>query len=114
MCFNCFQLIESGDVYVTAPDQLGETGAWHPQCFKCTTCQEFLVDLVYFYSEQKQTIFCGRHQAELLIPRCAACDQVVTICVKLCNTQTDRLTDRQTQTHNHHDIILHNKLFPFS
>ena len=79
MCFNCFQLIESGDVYVTAPDQLGETGAWHPQCFKCTTCQEFLVDLVYFYSEQKQTIFCGRHQAEVVIPRCAACDQVLYV-----------------------------------
>jgi len=76
VCIGCFQLVEVGDVFVTAPEQLGEGSAWHPQCFKCTQCKKLLVDLVYFFSEQKQSIYCGRHQAELLIPRCAACDQV--------------------------------------
>ena len=76
VCIGCFQLVEPGDVYVTAPDNVGEASAWHPQCFKCTKCQELLVDLVYFFSEQEQSIYCGRHQAELFFSRCAACDQV--------------------------------------
>ena len=66
-------------MYINAPDHVGETSAWHPQCFKCTKCQELLVDLVYFFSEQEQSIYCGRHQAELFFPRCAACDQVSNV-----------------------------------
>lgn len=47
---------------------------WHPACFACSTCNELLVDLIYFYHEGK--IHCGRHHAELLKPRCSACDEV--------------------------------------
>lgn len=47
---------------------------WHPACFACSTCNELLVDLIYFYQEGK--IHCGRHHAELLKPRCSACDEV--------------------------------------
>lgn len=47
---------------------------WHPACFVCTTCQELLVDLIYFYQNGK--IICGRHHAELLKPRCSSCDEV--------------------------------------
>lgn len=47
---------------------------WHPTCFACSTCSELLVDLIYFYHDGK--IHCGRHHAELLKPRCSACDEV--------------------------------------
>lgn len=47
---------------------------WHPACFACSTCNELLVDLIYFYHDGK--IHCGRHHAELLKPRCSACDEV--------------------------------------
>lgn len=49
---------------------------WHPACFACSTCSELLVDLIYFYHDGK--IHCGRHHAELLKPRCSACDEVKT------------------------------------
>ena len=36
--------------------------------------QELLVDLIYFYKDRK--LYCGRHHAEALKPRCSACDEV--------------------------------------
>ena len=36
--------------------------------------QELLVDLIYFYKDRK--LYCGRHHAETLKPRCSACDEV--------------------------------------
>ena len=32
------------------------------------------MDLIYFYKDRK--LFCGRHHAETLKPRCSACDEV--------------------------------------
>lgn len=52
----------------------GPNPCWHPACFVCATCQELLVDLIYFYHSGK--ILCGRHHAELLKPRCSSCDEV--------------------------------------
>lgn len=52
----------------------GHGVCWHPPCFICTVCNELLVDLIYFYQDGK--IYCGRHHAECLKPRCAACDEV--------------------------------------
>lgn len=52
----------------------GHNASWHPGCFACSVCQELLVDLIYFYREGK--VYCGRHHAESLKPRCAACDEV--------------------------------------
>lgn len=37
-------------------------------------CNELLVDLIYFHQDGK--IYCGRHHAERLKPRCTACDEV--------------------------------------
>lgn len=45
-------------------------------------CNELLVDLIYFYQDGK--IYCGRHHAERLKPRCTACDEVST-----CQTHAD-------------------------
>lgn len=50
---------------------------WHPKCFTCSTCDELLVDLTYCVHDDK--IYCERHYAELLKPRCNACDEVRTI-----------------------------------
>lgn len=52
----------------------GQHTCWHAACFVCTVCKELLVDLIYFYKDSK--VYCGRHHAESLKPRCAACDEV--------------------------------------
>lgn len=49
--------------------------AWHPSCFVCCLCHELLVDLIYFY--EGGGVYCGRHHAEQLKPRCAACDEII-------------------------------------
>lgn len=50
---------------------------WHPACFVCCRCDELLVDLIYFYKDG--LVYCGRHHAEELKPRCTACDEVCLI-----------------------------------
>ena len=47
---------------------------WHQHCFKCKSCNETIVDYIYFWHENE--IFCGRHFAEKYRPRCAGCDEV--------------------------------------
>lgn len=69
----CEEHIQNGDMAVFAP-RAGSNVCWHPACFVCTVCKELLVDLIYFYREGK--IYCGRHHAETLKPRCSACDEV--------------------------------------
>lgn len=72
-CTQCKEEIHSGDVVVTA--ERAKDAIWHPGCFICSTCNELLVDLVYFYHKGK--LYCGRDLATLLnIPRCFACDEV--------------------------------------
>lgn len=65
--------INGGEMAVFA-SRAGSSPCWHPACFVCATCQELLVDLIYFYQNGK--ILCGRHHAELLKPRCSSCDEV--------------------------------------
>ncbi|GJQ70359.1 hypothetical protein Trydic_g22792 [Trypoxylus dichotomus] len=57
---------------VSAP-RMG-TLLWHPGCFKCSTCEELLVDLAYCVHDEK--LYCERHYSEQLKPRCAGCDEV--------------------------------------
>ena len=52
---------------------------WHPGCFRCMSCLQLLVELVYFSVDD--VVLCGRHHAELLKPRCIACDEVGGGCV---------------------------------
>lgn len=59
---------------VVFASRAGPSQCWHPSCFTCSTCNELLVDLIYFYQEGK--VHCGRHHAELLKPRCSSCDEV--------------------------------------
>lgn len=69
----CGGQINGGDIVVFAA-RAGHGQCWHPHCFVCSTCEELLVDLIYFYQDGK--IYCGRHHAERLKPRCCACDEV--------------------------------------
>ncbi|KFD73081.1 hypothetical protein M514_00204, partial [Trichuris suis] len=73
-CHRCCQRLNVGDLVVFAA-RVGDTHAWHPYCFVCHTCRELLIDLVYFHKDGE--IYCGRHHAELLKPRCAACDEII-------------------------------------
>ncbi|XP_028906723.1 prickle-like protein 2 isoform X1 [Ornithorhynchus anatinus] len=74
ICEQCGGQINGGDIAVFA-SRAGHGICWHPPCFMCTVCNELLVDLIYFYQDGK--IYCGRHHAECLKPRCAACDEII-------------------------------------
>ncbi|XP_062842381.1 prickle-like protein 2b [Trichomycterus rosablanca] len=74
ICEQCGGQINGGDIAVFA-SRAGHGMCWHPQCFVCSTCDELLVDLIYFYQDGK--IYCGRHHAERLKPRCSACDEII-------------------------------------
>ncbi|KAM9328710.1 prickle-like protein 1 isoform 1-T2 [Pholidichthys leucotaenia] len=73
-CENCCGDIKGGEMAIFA-SRAGPGPCWHPACFVCATCQELLVDLIYFYQNGK--LLCGRHHAELLKPRCSSCDEII-------------------------------------
>ncbi|XP_035237969.1 prickle-like protein 2 isoform X2 [Anguilla anguilla] len=74
VCEKCGGQINGGDIAVFA-SRAGHGMCWHPHCFVCSMCDELLVDLIYFYQDGK--IYCGRHHAERLKPRCSACDEII-------------------------------------
>uniref|UniRef100_A0A3Q1EFP6 Prickle homolog 3 n=1 Tax=Acanthochromis polyacanthus TaxID=80966 RepID=A0A3Q1EFP6_9TELE len=74
ICLQCGRQICGGDIAVFA-SRAGHSSCWHPQCFQCASCSELLVDLIYFYQDGQ--IYCGRHHAERLKPRCQACDEII-------------------------------------
>lgn len=73
LLLQCDELISTGDIAVFAT-RLGPNASWHPGCFTCCICRELLVDLIYFHRDGR--MYCGRHHAETLKPRCSACDEV--------------------------------------
>ncbi|XP_077328681.1 prickle-like protein 1 [Lithobates pipiens] len=74
VCEQCREKINGGEIGIFV-SRAGPGVCWHPSCFVCSTCNELLVDLIYFYQDGK--IHCGRHHAELLKPRCSACDEII-------------------------------------
>ncbi|KAM3617722.1 uncharacterized protein V6R79_010237 [Siganus canaliculatus] len=74
ICQQCGRQICGGDIAVFA-SRAGHGSCWHPQCFQCASCSELLVDLIYFHQDGQ--IYCGRHHAERLKPRCQACDEII-------------------------------------
>lgn len=72
-CEACEEPLSVGDICVFAA-RAGPNTCWHPACFTCCVCHELLVDLIYFWREGR--LYCGRHHAETLKPRCSACDEV--------------------------------------
>ncbi|XP_033123431.1 testin-like isoform X2 [Anneissia japonica] len=73
-CSKCGGSMRGGDVAVFA-ERAGTNKCWHPACFRCHTCSELLVDLIYFWKDEN--VFCGRHYADQIRPRCAACDELI-------------------------------------
>uniref|UniRef100_A0A8D0B4Y1 Prickle-like protein 4 n=2 Tax=Salvator merianae TaxID=96440 RepID=A0A8D0B4Y1_SALMN len=73
-CKKCGKRMVRDEKVVFAP-KLGEVCYWHPACFVCHTCQQPLVDQIYFHRDGE--IYCGRHHAEFFRPRCASCDQLI-------------------------------------
>ncbi|KAF1757355.1 hypothetical protein GCK72_013810 [Caenorhabditis remanei] len=71
-CEKCPKRLEEGEISVMATRTQKR---YHPACFRCQTCDVLLVDLIYFAHENQ--IFCGRHHAEQIKPRCAKCDEVI-------------------------------------
>ncbi|XP_058827157.1 protein prickle-like [Topomyia yanbarensis] len=74
ICDGCGECISSGDMGVYA-SRFDPGTCWHPACFFCSVCKELLVDLIYFHREAR--LYCGRHHAETLKPRCSACDEII-------------------------------------
>ena len=77
----CGGNIDGGDICVFA-SRAGPDRRWHPNCFQCAVCKELLVDLIYFHKEGK--LYCGRHHAETMKPRCSSCDEVSKILNNKC------------------------------
>jgi len=75
VCRNCDGDIEAGEMAVAAA-KLDDMILWHAACFTCADCHELLVNLCYCCKDGN--IYCERHYAELVRPRCAACDEVLT------------------------------------
>ncbi|ESO08014.1 hypothetical protein HELRODRAFT_130334, partial [Helobdella robusta] len=73
-CQQCHVSFSSDQLAVGA-SRAGSGSLWHPVCFTCCVCKELLVDLIYFYKDGK--VYCGRHHAETLKPRCVACDEII-------------------------------------
>ncbi|XP_046999567.1 protein prickle-like [Schistocerca americana] len=70
----CEEPVSGGDMAVFA-SRAGPAACWHPACFTCCVCRELLVDLIYFWKDGR--LYCGRHHAETLKPRCSACDEII-------------------------------------
>lgn len=75
VCSKCEKTIETGDMAVFA-ERAGDDKCWHVGCFTCEEDGDFLVDLFYCYKDG--SLYCCRHWAEKLKPRCAGCEEVLT------------------------------------
>ncbi|KAK0164585.1 hypothetical protein PV328_003197 [Microctonus aethiopoides] len=71
-CGVCHEPLKYGSIAVMA-SKLGVL--YHPACFQCAHCHELLVDLAYCVHDD--ILYCERHYAERLKPRCAACDELI-------------------------------------
>ena len=75
-CKHCDKIVENGTIGIFA-GRAGVQACWHPSCFQCSTCNELLVDLIYFFNNSDAKVYCGRHHAEIFKPRCPACDEII-------------------------------------
>ncbi|XP_077296394.1 prickle-like protein 1 isoform X2 [Arctopsyche grandis] len=73
-CPTCHISVKSGELGVVAT-RLGDDTMFHPACFTCTTCGDLLADLAYCALDDRP--YCERHYAEMLKPRCSACDELI-------------------------------------
>uniref|UniRef100_A0A1I7ZJN0 Prickle-like protein 2 n=1 Tax=Steinernema glaseri TaxID=37863 RepID=A0A1I7ZJN0_9BILA len=71
---SCGSHMKHGDVGVVT-DHGQRNEVWHPNCFRCATCEQLLVDMLYFFKDNEY--YCGRHYAEKMYPRCFGCDELI-------------------------------------
>lgn len=74
-CTGCHGEVAKESPAVYAERAGYHSALWHPTCFVCSECGQGLVDLVYFWSNQR--LFCGRHYCQTLWPRCSGCDELI-------------------------------------
>ncbi|KAE9555768.1 hypothetical protein FO519_000982 [Halicephalobus sp. NKZ332] len=48
---------------------------FHKDCFRCSTCETLLTDLLYFF--KNGDYLCGRHFGDANFPRCGGCDELI-------------------------------------
>lgn len=72
-CSGCNEVVSVGQMAIFT-EKLGCEACWHPQCFRCFTDGDLLIDLLYFVFNQK--LYCARHWSEQIKPRCHACEEV--------------------------------------
>uniref|UniRef100_A0A4W6BVQ0 Testis derived transcript (3 LIM domains) n=1 Tax=Lates calcarifer TaxID=8187 RepID=A0A4W6BVQ0_LATCA len=73
-CWRGRQPMRLGEPAVYA-ERAGYDKLWHPACFVCCTCNELLVDMIYFWKKGK--LYCGRHYGDSEKPRCGGCDELI-------------------------------------
>uniref|UniRef100_A0AC35U7F8 Prickle-like protein 2 n=1 Tax=Rhabditophanes sp. KR3021 TaxID=114890 RepID=A0AC35U7F8_9BILA len=73
-CHNCNTHTTNSTVLVDTSQGPGKD-LFHPNCFKCDTCEQLLVDLLYFFHDGKY--YCGRHYGEKMYSRCFGCDELI-------------------------------------
>ncbi|KAM4721847.1 LIM and cysteine-rich domains protein 1 [Rhinophrynus dorsalis] len=56
-------------------ERAGYEKQWHPACFVCCQCTEPLVNLIYFWKNNR--LWCGRHYCDSERPRCMGCDEII-------------------------------------
>ncbi|CAF1466838.1 unnamed protein product [Rotaria sp. Silwood1] len=87
-CHGCLELMDSRStcIYIKRADC---NSIWHPQCFICTKCKQFLVNLIYFYKNGQ--LYCEQHHAKLYKRRYTGGDLIIFIFT--CNEYKDRGSD---------------------
>eukprot|EP00039_Didymoeca_costata_P018706 m.334616 g.334616 ORF g.334616 m.334616 type:complete len:729 (+) comp17399_c0_seq1:112-2298(+) len=70
-CKRCDKHMHDGDDMIEAPG----VGVFCPDHFSCFNCHEELMEHNYY--EYEGEIYCGRCHAELFMPRCAGCDELI-------------------------------------
>ncbi|VDK58221.1 unnamed protein product [Anisakis simplex] len=73
-CQACSKKMNIGDVAIVT-DHGKPNEVWHPNCFRCHTCNQRLVDMLYFYKDG--IYYCGRHFGDSMYPRCSGCDELI-------------------------------------
>ncbi|KAL4226346.1 Prickle-like protein 2 [Mactra antiquata] len=73
-CHRCDLTMDSKS-FAMITNRMGSSVCFHTGCFTCASCKELLVDNIYFF--RNDDIYCGRHYAELIYPRCSACDEII-------------------------------------
>ncbi|CAI2350971.1 unnamed protein product [Caenorhabditis sp. 36 PRJEB53466] len=73
-CKDCSEAMKTGEIGVQCKHHM-TADHYHPNCFRCDTCRQLLVDNIYFFYKNKY--YCGRHYADQLYPRCAGCDELI-------------------------------------